>query len=326
MILAGDTGGTKTRLALYEAEGKKFRRLQTETFASRDYPGLEDVIRKFLEKHHASVSKACFGVPGPVVNGEAKTTNLPWKLKEDQIARTVGIPALRLVNDLVATTAAIPYFTPDDLFILHEGKPEKPQSLCAVLAPGTGLGEAFLYHDGAGYHVLASEGGHADFAPNSEIEIKLLEYLKRKHSHVSYERVLCGPGLFNIYTFLRDAGYAPEPPELAARFKGNDPAAVISEAGLASEFPICVKSLDIFASILGAQAGNLVLTMLATGGVYLGGGIPPKILRKLTEGGTLAAYFDKGRLSDLVQNTPLYVIRDDHAALLGAASLAAELP
>jgi len=325
MILAGDTGGTKTRLALYEAEGGKFRRLHTETFVSRDYSGLEVVIQKFLEKHHVSVRQACFGVPGPVVNGEAKTTNLPWKLNENQIARTVGIPAIRLVNDLVATTAAIPYFAADDLVVLHEGKAEKNKAICAVLAPGTGLGEAFLYHDGARYHVLASEGGHVDFAPNSEMEIKLLQHLKKNHSHVSYERVLCGPGLFNIYTFLRDTGNAPEPPELAARFDGNDPSAVISQAGLAGEFSICVKTLDIFASILGAQAGNLVLTMLATGGVYLGGGIPPKILKKLTEGGTLAAYFDKGRLSDLVKNTPLYVIRDDHAALLGAASLAAEL-
>jgi glucokinase len=325
MILAGDTGGTKTRLALYEAEGEKFRRLHTETFVSRDYLGLEDIIRLFLDKHHVAVSKACFGVPGPVGDGEAITTNLPWKLKESQIARAVGIPAIRLVNDLVAATAAIPYFTPDDLFILHEGKPEKPQSLCAVLAPGTGLGEAFLFHDGARHHVFASEGGHADFAPNREIEIKLLEHLKKKHSHVSYERVLCGPGLLNIYSFLKETGRETVPPELAARLKGQDPSAVISEAGLAGEFAICVKALDIFASILGAQAGNLVLTMLATGGVYLGGGIPPKILKKLTEGGTLAAYFDKGRLSDLVKNTPLYVIRDDHAALLGAASLATEL-
>lgn len=325
MILAGDTGGTKTRLALYEQENGKLRRRMTETFISREYAGLEEILRVFLGKHHVNVSTACFGVSGPVVNGMAKLTNLDWQLNEKEIAHAVGIGAVRLVNDLVATTAAIPHFSAEDLFTLHEGSPDPSNKISAVLAPGTGLGEAFLFRGNGHNRVFASEGGHADFAPTNDFEIDLLRYLKKKYERVSYERVLCGPGLFNIYIFLKDSAYAPEPPELAARFAGNDPIAIISEAGLAGEFDICIKALDVFASIMGAQAGNLVLTMLATGGVYLGGGIPPKIVTKLNDGRTVGAYLKKGRLSDVVKRTPLYVIRDDHAALLGAASMAMEL-
>ncbi len=325
MILAGDTGGTKTRMALYELNGAKLHRHATENFASRDYSDLEEIVKIFLDRNHATVKAACFGVPGPVENGAAKTTNLPWRLREENIARTVGIRAVKLVNDLVATTAAIPHFSPADLFTLYEGNPESSKKICAVLAPGTGLGVAFLFRDNGHYHVLASEGGHADFAPTNDIELELFRYLRKKHDHVSYERVLCGPGLFNIYNFLKDEGHSIEPENFAERFAGNDPSAVISQAALVGGIDICVKALDIFVSIMGAKAGNLVLSMLATGGVYLGGGIPPKILPKIKEGATVAAYLSKGRLSELVKKTPLYVIRDDHAALLGAASLAIEM-
>jgi len=325
MILAGDIGGTKTRLALYEAEDDKFRRHLTATFVSRDYPGLEQIVKIFLEKNRAAINKACFGVSGPVINGEAKPTNLPWQLNEKKIAHTVGINAVRLVNDLVATTAAIPHFSTEDVVTLYKGPREGDETMRAVLAPGTGLGQAFLIKNNDSFKVLASEGGHSDFAPTNELEIDLLRYLQKKFEHVSYERVLCGPGLFNIYNFLKDSKFAPEPAELAKRFAGKDSAAVISEAGLAGEFAICVKTLDVFVSIMGAQAGNVALTLLATGGVYLGGGIPPKILPKIIEGATVAAYLSKGRLSEVVKKTPLYVIRDDHAALLGAASLAMEV-
>ena len=325
MILAGDTGGTKTRLALYAFEDAKLRRHATETFVSRDYSGLEEVVRIFLDKHRVAVSKACFGVSGPVTNGEARTTNLHWQLSEAKIAHAVGISAVRLVNDLVATTAAIPHFSAEDLLILYPGKPETNNHICAVLAPGTGLGQAFLFRDNGHYHVIASEGGHSDFAPTNDLEIDLFRYLSKKFDRVSYERVLCGPGLINIYNFLKDSGLAPEPAELAMRFAGKDPSAVIAEAGLSGDFDLCVKALDVFASILGAQAGNLALTLLATGGIYLGGGIPPKILPKIEEGKMIASYLSKGRLSEVVKKTPLYLIRDDHAALLGAASLAMEM-
>jgi glucokinase len=326
MILAGDTGGTKTRLALYELNGTKLCRQETETFVSRNYSSLEEIVMIFLDKHSVKVAKACFGVSGPVVNGEAKLTNLQWEpINEKKIAASTGLASVKLVNDLVATTSAIPHFSPEDLLTLYRGNPDPTNKTCAVLAPGTGLGEAFLFNHNGHYHVLASEGGHADFAPTNDLEIDLLRYLTKKYHRVSYERVLCGSGLFNIYNFLKDSGYSREPAELARRFAGKDPSAVISRAGLDGEFDICVKALDVFASILGAQAGNLALTMLATGGIYLGGGIPPKILPKIQEGATVASYLNKGRLSDVVKTTPLYVIRDDHAALLGAASLAVEM-
>lgn len=326
MILAGDTGGTKTRLALYEEQQGKLVRQQTETFASADFPSLEEIIRTFLSKNHASVKKACFGVPGPVVAGRAESTNLLWVTDEAHIARTLGIASVRLVNDLVATTSSIPFLNAEDLLTVHQGLPTGRETTFGVLAPGTGLGQAFLYKQGEQFIALPSEGGHADFAPNNEIEIALLKYLLAKFQRVSYERVLCGPGLVNIYNFLKDTGVATEPPELAKRLADDDPAAVISTSGQSGEFAICVQALDIFAAILGAQAGNLVLTMLATGGIYLGGGIPPKISQKLMDGTAVAAYSNKGRLSDFVKAVPLYVIRDDHAALLGSAYLASMLP
>ncbi len=326
MILAGDTGGTKTRLALYEQSQGKLLRRQTETFVSGDFPSLEEIIRTFLSKNHISVKKACFGVPGPIVAGRAQSTNLPWLTDEAHIVRALGIASVKLVNDLVATTSSIPFLSPDDLLTVHQGLPTGRETTFGVLAPGTGLGQAFLYKQGEQFIALPSEGGHADFAPNNEIEIALLKYLLAKFRRVSYERVLCGPGLVNIYNFLKDTGVAAEPPELKKRMAEENPAVVISAAGQSGEFAICVQALDIFASILGAQAGNLVLTMLATGGIYLGGGIPPKISQKLMDGTAVAAYVNKGRLSDFVKAVPLYVIRDDHAALLGSAYLASKLP
>lgn len=339
MILAGDVGGTKTRLALYQFEDGELIRQQTETFVSRDHSSLDEVVRIFLDRHKATVTRSCFGVPGPVVNGEARATNLPWKLKEEQISRALHIPTIRLVNDLVATAAAVPNLQPEDLLTLHEGKPpaaeknvrgnhnkmtESENVALGVLAPGTGLGQAFIYFDSGQRHIIASEGGHADFAPTNEIEIKLLQYLKSRYDHVSYERILSGPGLVNIYTFLKDTGYALEPSELGRRLREEDPGMVISHAGMVEKNELCVKTLDIFASILGAQAGNLVLTLMATGGVYLGGGIPARIYEKLADGTTVGSYLNKGRLSYLTENTPLYVILDDHTALRGAACIAIE--
>lgn len=326
MILAGDTGGTKTRLALYQMRERRLVRQHIEAFVSSDFKGLAEVAQEFLNKYNVSVDKACFGVPGPVIMGVVQTTNLPWTLTEDEISQALNIPKLKLVNDLVATTASLPYLSPDKLHVLHQGqKTDWQDTMCGVVAPGTGLGQAFLRCESGQFNVFASEGGHVDFAPSNEMEVELFRYLKSKFGHVSYERLLCGPGLVNIYTFLKDTGVASEPSDLRKRLQDDDPAAVISTAGQTGEFEICVKALDIFASVLGAQAGNLVLTLMATGGVFLGGGIPPKILRKLTDGTVVAAYLNKGRLSGLVKNTSLYVILDDHAAVLGAAHLAAKL-
>ena len=325
MILAGDVGGTKARLALYQLEDGKLMRQQMETFVSRDFASLEDIIRTFLCKNSCSPAKACFGVPGPVMKGHAQVTNLPWLLDEARIAAGLSISSFKLLNDLVATAMAIPLLAQDGLVTLHKGEPVDEGATCAVLAPGTGLGMAFLHNDSGRCRALASEGGHVDFAPTTEVEIKLLKYLKAKFGRVSYERVLSGPGLVNIYNFLKESGFAPEPPELEKRLQREDPAAVISTAGEGGQYELCVKALDIFASILGSQAGNIVLATLATGGVYLGGGIPPKICEKLQDGTTVSAYLKKGRLSELVKATPLYVILNDHAALLGAAYFASTL-
>jgi len=323
MILAGDVGGTKARLALYHAVEGRFERVASATFAVRDFTSLEQVVRAFLADHQNQVERVCLGVPGPVVQGRAKAVNLPWELDEHKLAHTLGLQRVRLVNDLVATTAALPYLTPPDLITLHPGEvTASDEAVYAVLAPGTGLGQGF-YSSRAG--VLPSEGGHADFAPSNDLEIELLKFLRRKMARVSYERVLSGPGLVNIYNFLKESGRATEPPELRERFRRADPAAVIASSGQTNEFPICAQVLDIFASVLGAQAGNLVLHLLATGGVYLGGGVSMKIADKLSDGTVVKSYLNKGRLSDLVKKTPLHIIRDDHAALLGAAWLASKL-
>ena len=340
MFLAGDIGGTKTRLALYQMENGRLIRQNIDTFASQDYRSLEEVVQIFLERQKTLVTKSCFGVPGPVVNGEAHATNLPWKLNEKQISQSLNIPTVRLINDLVATAAAVPNLTSDKLLTLHEGKlfntakkglqnnhskmPEMEDVTFGVLAPGTGLGQAFIYNSSGQRHIIASEGGHADFAPTSEIEIGLFQYLKLKYNRVSYERILSGPGLVNIYNFLKDTGFAPEPPELEKRLREEDSGMVITTTGKTGEYELCVKTLDIFASVLGAQAGNMVLTLMATGGIYLGGGIPAGIYKKLADGTTVNSYLNKGRLSYLVKNTPLYVILDDHTALLGAAYIASE--
>ncbi len=338
MFLVGDVGGTKVRLALYELVDGELMRRQTEKFMSSDYASLDEVVRLFLDKNRTSVTISFFGVPGPIINGEAQAANLPWTLNEEQLSRALDIPDVTLVNDLVATAAAIPYLTPKDLFTLHPGggstlqessgdsKPSRVLGadgrVFGVLAPGTGLGQAFLSTHLGEHSFWASEGGHADFAPTSQIEVELFTYLTSHYSHVSYERVLSGPGLVNIYQFLRDRGGGEEPPELRKRLDEEDPSYVISSSGCEGLYDLCVQALEIFASILGAQAGNMVLTMLATGGIYIGGGIIVNVYKKLAEGITVAAYLRKGRLSHVVESTPLHVILDDHAALLGAATLA----
>lgn len=325
MILVGDVGGTKTRLALYEHRNGNFELLKIETFSSRDFAGLEGIVQVFLHKHQSKVQKACFGIPGPVVKGKVQATNLPWAVSEESLKSSLKIGSVKLINDLVATAAAVPYLKDNQLITLHAGSPD-PSDIqrFAVLAPGTGLGQAFLQVRNGKIEVFPSEGGHVDFAPTDEIQIELLHYLLKKFKRVSYERVVCGPGLVNIYDFLKDTGRAEEPSELRKKLKEEDPAAVISYFGQTKEYEICVKALDIFVSALGAQAGNLALTFLANNGVYLGGGIPPKITRKLSDGTLVASYLNKGRLSTLVEKTPLYAILDDHVALLGAARLALE--
>jgi glucokinase len=327
MILAGDIGGTKTRLALFEQEDGRLQRRVVKTYRSADYAEFEETLQAFLDETRASVERACLGAPGPVIRGVVETTNLPWQISSENLARFLKLPAVVLVNDLVATAAAIPCLADDDVRTIHPGagaseRREDREQRCVVLAPGTGLGQAFLILRGDNATLHPSEGGHVDFAPTSEIQIELLRYLQKRFHRVSFERVLSGPGFENIYDFLKEAAGREEPPELARRFEKDSRARAVSEAGVRGEFPIAREAVDLFVTILGAHAGNLALMYRANGGVYLGGGIPPKILPRLESGPAVEAFLDKDRMTDVVRDIPLRVILDDHAALLGAASIA----
>jgi glucokinase len=329
-LLAGDVGGTKTRLAIYDRAGDAFELRHMAVYESSASPTLETVVQAFLGEHPPAqpIEAACFGIPGPVVRGLVRTTNLPWVLEERSLAANLNVPKIRLVNDLAATAAALPLLGPADLITLHPGLQEREREVYAVVAPGTGLGQAFLIRGAGGrYHPFPTEGGHVEFAPKDELEFDLLTYLQsRLRKRVSVERVLSGPGILNIYAFFRERRNLEEPEALREEIASAPaPAAVVSEHGLKGTHDICVQALDLFARLLGSHAGDAVLTYLSTGGMFLGGGIPPKLAAKLQEGGTVAAYLHKGRLSPMVAMTPLHVIRDDRAALLGAASIAAAL-
>ncbi|MBI3610232.1 MAG: glucokinase [Nitrospirae bacterium] len=318
MILAGDIGGTKTLLALFRGQGEGPISVRRQIFLSRTYSGLEEILQEWLPGQPPSIRIACFGVAGPVIQGRTETTNLPWVVDADRIRQRFGIPSVVLLNDLEATAYGVLGLSEKEFRVLNPGRPVS-QGNRAVIAAGTGLGEAVLFWDGAEYRAMASEGGHADFAPRNPIEIRLLEYLLKPFGRVSYERVLSGPGLLNIYRFLKETGYGKEPERLAARFEKEDPGTVITEEALAETAPLCVKTLDLFISLYGAEAGNLALKVFATGGVYIGGGIAPKIVRKLVEGAFMKAFVDKGRYSSLMDRIPVRIILNEETGLLGAA-------
>jgi glucokinase len=321
-LLAGDVGGTKTDLAIFARRGDRLTPVRQEEYASREHASLEAMLRRFLDDATPSrIGAACFAVAGPTAEGKAHTTNLPWTVDAAVLGRLVGTDRVKLVNDLQAAAYGMLFLEPGDFRVLHATDPRR-QGNIAVIAPGTGLGEAILFRDGARYHAIASEGGHADFAPRTDREIDLLRFLRaRCGGHVSYERVLSGDGLHSVYAFLRDAGQAPEPPWLAERLARGDPNAAIAELALTGESALCTEALDLFCSVLGAEAGNLALRSFATGGVILGGGIPPKILPALEKGGFMAALTDKGRLTPWLKEGPVSVALVPRAALIGAAQL-----
>lgn len=319
LILAGDIGGTKTHLALFSLQGKNLKSEVQKTFPSKQYPGLEPVLREFLGKKQRSIRRACFGVAGPVVDGKVKTPNLPWVVNAAHIAQTLKLCSVCLLNDLEAAAYGIFTLEPDELSCLNQGVARRPGNK-VLIAAGTGLGEAILYDDGRDYHPLASEGGNADFAPTNHAEIEMLRYLMAKFGHVSYERVVSGPGLLNVYHFLRESGRFSEPEWLKAKLAAaTDPSAVISQTALAGGSEICAKALDLFVSVYGAEAGNLALRGKAIGGVYVGGGIAPKILDKLKDGSFVRAFIAKGRYSELMSSIPVQVVLNDRTALQGAA-------
>jgi glucokinase len=318
LVLAGDIGGTKTNLGLF-SEGKERPEPKViETFSSQNAPNLEHIIRQFLEIHPKPVSHACFGVAGPVTNGKSKTTNLPWSISEDRIKKQFKFQHVKLVNDLTATVMSIPLLSEDEFYSLNQVPSIKKQNL-ALIAPGTGLGKALLIYQNDRYLPVSSEGGHADFAPNNEAEIMLWQYLHKHFGHVSIERVLSGSGLVNIYNWLKDSDRSNVSEWLGQKRKKMDPAKTIAEAALVGKDRDCVKALNMFVSIFGAVTGNLALTGMTTGGVFLGGGIPPKILSKLEEDIFMEAFTNKGRFKDFLKAIPVKVVLNDKAALIGAA-------
>lgn len=321
LLLAGDIGGTKTVLALVEENGDTARVVAEAVFPSREYATLETVVAAFRDAHPAPVARAAFSVAGPVIEGRAHITNLPWCLDAARMAETFGVGQVLLVNDLQATAYAIPHLRPDQLTQLLAGQPD-PAGVRAVVAVGTGLGEALLVPDPGGYLALPTEGGHTDFAPRGPLQRRLLAELSRVHEHVSYERVCSGMGIATLYRFLADRATEPPPPWLAARLAaGGDVTPAIVDGGMSREraCPVCRRTLRLLASILGAEAGNAALRGLATGGVYLGGGIPPRILPVLRGRAFREGFLQKGPMSRLLANVPVYVILEPRAALLGAA-------
>ncbi len=320
ILLAGDIGGTKTDLALFSPERGPGAPLVEATFPSARYPSLEALVQEFLGPARPPISGACFGVAGPVINGQSKITNLPWVIDERRLCEVLHLASVWLLNDVDAIAHAIPTLQPVDLDTLHAGSAVSGGAI-AVIAPGTGLGEAFLTWDGRHYWAHPSEGGHADFAPSNALELEMLRYLQPRFGHVSCERVCSGRGLPNIYAYLKAAGNAEEPSWLADELAAAaDPTPIIIGHALHNRpCPLCVWTLDTFASILAAEAGNLALKVLATGGVYLGGGLPRRILSVLKDECFMQAFGRKGRLADVLDRVPVHVILNPKVGLRGAA-------
>jgi len=317
--LAGDIGGTKTVLALFTVEDGPNQSIEGRIFPSTGYASLEEIVHQFLSEKDVEVIGASFGVAGPVFQGRSEITNLTWVVDSQTLSQEIGGVPIEVLNDLFAIAQSIPYLAPADLETLIAGQPVEHGTL-GVIAPGTGLGEAFLVWTGEHYQPCSSEGGHASFGPETPLELELLNFLWPRFGHVSFERVCSEIGMANLYTFLRDGKGYPEPDWLREQLAGvSDPTPVIVQNALQNMAEICSQTLDLFATILGSEAGNLALKVLATGGVYLGGGIPPRIPPTLRKGLFRRAFTNKGRFAEMLNRVPVYVIRHRHAALLGAA-------
>ena len=323
MILAGDIGGTKVHLALYRFADGRLKAVRERRFSAQEFASLDAVVNAFLADGNTDkIDAACFGCPGPVRDGRLKLTNLPWTLDARELARSLGIENVFLINDLEANGYGIPELAPESVFTLHAGNAAAVGHR-GLIAAGTGLGEALLIWDGKAHRPIASEGGHCDFAARTDREIALLEVLRRKlRGRVSWERVVSGLGIQNIYGFLRDVEKIDEPAWLRERMASDDPNAVIGACAEDGSSTLCFETMQTFAAAYGAEAGNIALKVLATGGIYLGGGIAPKILKTLASGGFMQAFLDKGRLSPLLESIPVRVILDESCALLGAAAYA----
>jgi glucokinase len=327
MILAGDIGGTKTVLALFEDTAGTLSKVRDATFPSREHATFAEILTKFLrDEPNLMLRAGCFGVAGAVIEGKCRTTNLPWQLDEDVLAKAIQARRVKLLNDLEAMAYGMLFLRTDELAVLNPGHQPPRKGNVAVIAAGTGLGEAMLAWDGERHHPVASEGGHADFSPHSDLEIDLLKYLRaRFNGHVSWERVLSGPGFFNLYTFLRDTSRYPEPPWLTEKLKTGDPSVLITQIGMAGQDPLCAATVDQFCYLYGVEAGNLALKCVAVGGVYIGGGIGPKMLSALQSGSLVRGFTDKGRFSEFMRGVEVRVALNPQAPLIGAANYALRL-
>jgi glucokinase len=321
MILAGDIGGTKTNIAFFE-DGTRPEIVTQQTFPSGAHAGLEEIVRQFIGENALRVQHAAFGVAGPVRNGRCEATNLPWVVDAATLAAELGIRDVWVINDLEANAYGITTLEATDLVTINSGA-ANAEGNAAIIAAGTGLGEAGLYWDGRTHHPFANEGGHANFGAGDAVEIELLQWLSTQFAHVSWERLVSGPGLVNVYRFLRDTRRAEEPAWLADEMRAADPAAAISRAAQSGKSPLCVQALDLFMGLYGSEAGNLALKIMATGGVYVGGGIAPKNLDKIKDGTFMKRFVAKGRMQGLLEAMPVKVILNDKTALLGAARCAA---
>ena len=321
-VLSGDIGGTKTRLAIINVDGTQLHTEREQTYVSRGYAVFEELLAEFLQGTEIP-ARAAFGIAGPVQGRVALTTNLPWRIDTDALQNRFGFSHCALLNDLEATAGGLPALREEDLLTLHAGTLHgagiNTQGNAAIIAAGTGLGEAGLFWDGQRYHPFATEGGHASFSPGNDLEIALLRYLQQRYEHVSWERIVSGPGLVNLHAFLCQHHCLTVPDWLQHQIQHGDAAAAITHAALSERDDLCVEALDWFVRLYGAEAGNLALKIMSRGGLYLGGGIAPKILPRLQSDIFLDAFLNKGRMRPLLEAMPLRVIVNDRAALYGAA-------
>lgn len=323
LILGADVGGTKTWLGLFRADrcdaAARLSLLRSDKYSSKSAASLDHLVSMFLADEKHPVDFACFGIPGPVRGTRVSLVNLPWELDAEALKARFGFRGCFLINDLVANAHGIGELHPSDFAVLHTGAADAAGNM-AVISPGTGLGEAGIFWDGRKHTPFACEGGHCDFAPRTEIEVELLRDLMARYGHVSFERVLSGSmGLPNLYQFLRETGRFPETPAVTEAMKTDDIGAVVTRAALDGSCPLCVQTMDLFAGILGAEAGNLALKTMSTGGLFIGGGIAARVLPILQKPPLLEGFFAKGRFSEFTQRIPLRVILNDQAALFGAA-------
>ncbi len=323
-VLAGDIGGTKTHLGLYSMANKRPALIKMSTYASRQAESLSEMVHQFLGNESTAIEAACFGVAGPVLNGGCKVTNLEWAVTEEEIRQNFNIEKVGIINDLMAIGYGLNVLEESETLTLNPGKRD-PNAMVGLIAPGTGLGISILTPRNGRLQPWPSEGGHVDFAPRTDREAALWRYVRETRTHVSQERLVSGPGIQTIYNFLKDSGDFAEPDRLNAAIRNGDPSAVISRCAMNERDPICVETLNMFVSLMGASAGNLALMAMTMGGLYVGGGVPPKILPLLKDGRFMGAFLDKGRFADYLRDVPVEVVLNDHVGILGAATCAHDL-